>query len=157
MRIGIPAEVYPGETRVAATPETIKKLAAGARHTVAVQSGAGVAAAIPDGEFAAAGATIVPTAANLYSQSDIILKVRRPEPQEVPEVRPDDVGDHDRAVVAVRREDRPNRRNVGLDRRPDLDRSPLRHAQLPASAARAGRPNRAIVSSSRSWGRARAV
>ena len=34
MRIGIPAEIYPGETRVAATPETVKKLAAGGRHTV---------------------------------------------------------------------------------------------------------------------------
>ena len=75
----------------------------------------------------------------------------------MPEVRADDVGDHDRAVVAVRREDRPDRRDVGLDRRPDLDRSALRHGQLPASAMRAGLPNRAIISSSRSWGRAWAV
>ena len=57
MRIGIPAEIYPGETRVAATPETVKKLSAGGRHAIAVQSGAGVHAAIPDEEFAAAGAT----------------------------------------------------------------------------------------------------
>ena len=84
MRIGIPAEIYPGETRVAATPDTVKKLATGGRHTIAVQSGAGVAAAIPDGEFAAAGATIVPTAGDLYKQSDIVLKVRRPERQELP-------------------------------------------------------------------------
>ena len=41
MRIGIPAEIYPGETRVAATPETVKKLMAGGRHSVVVQSGAG--------------------------------------------------------------------------------------------------------------------
>jgi len=88
MRIGIPAEVYPGETRVAATPETVKKLAAGGRHSIAVQAGAGIHAAIPDGDFAAAGGTIVPAAADIYSQSDIVLKVRRPERPEVPLLRP---------------------------------------------------------------------
>jgi H+-translocating NAD(P) transhydrogenase subunit alpha len=87
MRIGIPAEIYPGETRVAATPETIKKLAAGGRHTIAVQAGAGVNAAIPDADFAAAGGTIVPSAAEIYSQSDIVLKVRRPERSELPLLR----------------------------------------------------------------------
>ena len=44
MNIGIPAETRAGETRVAATPETVKKLAAGGRHAILVQSGAGVAA-----------------------------------------------------------------------------------------------------------------
>ena len=87
MRIGIPAEIYPGETRVAVTPETVKKLAAGGRQSIAVQSGAGVRAAIPDADYAAAGATIVPAAADIYSQSDIVLKVRRPEPAEVPLLR----------------------------------------------------------------------
>ena len=51
MRIGIPAEIYPGETRVAATPETVKKLTAGGRHTVIVETGAGAGASIPDDEF----------------------------------------------------------------------------------------------------------
>src|SRR3954471_10683845 len=88
MRIGIPAEIYPGETRVAATPETLKKLAAGGRHTIAVQAGAGITAAITDADFAAAGGTIVPSAAEIYSQSDIVLKVRRPEPSELPLLRP---------------------------------------------------------------------
>ena len=46
MNIGIPAETRAGETRVAATPETVKKLAAGGRHAILVQSGAGVAAKI---------------------------------------------------------------------------------------------------------------
>jgi len=82
MRIGIPAETYPGETRVAATPETVKKLAAGGHHSIAVQSGAGVSASIPDGDFAAAGATLVPAASDIYAQSDVILKVRRPQPSE---------------------------------------------------------------------------
>src|SRR5512134_3758297 len=57
MKIGVPAEIRPGETRVAASPETVKKLVAG-KHTVLVQSGAGVPAAYPDDAYAAAGATI---------------------------------------------------------------------------------------------------
>ena len=86
MRIGIPAEIYPGETRVAATPETVKKMSAGGRHSVMVETGAGVQASIPDTEFVTAGATLG-CAADIYSQSDIILKVRRPEDSEVPSLR----------------------------------------------------------------------
>jgi H+-translocating NAD(P) transhydrogenase subunit alpha len=83
MRIGIPAEISPGETRVAATPETVKKLTAGGRHSVLVQSGAGIGASIPDPEFTAAGATLG-CAADVYSQSEIVLKVARPEASELP-------------------------------------------------------------------------
>ena len=86
MRIGIPAEVRSGETRVAATPETVKKLSQGGLHTVVVQAGAGNGASIPDSEFAAAGGTIVPSAADAY-QSDIVLKVRGPEASELSLVR----------------------------------------------------------------------
>jgi NAD(P) transhydrogenase subunit alpha len=82
MRIGIPAEVRPGETRVAATPETVKKLSQGGHHGFLIQSGAGTGASIPDADFAAAGATIVPTAAEVYGQADILLKVRGPEASE---------------------------------------------------------------------------
>jgi NAD(P) transhydrogenase subunit alpha len=82
MRIGIPAEIRSGETRVAATPETVKKLAAGAKHQLVVQAGAGDGAAIPDAEFKAAGATIVGTPAEAY-QSDIVLKVRGPDTAEL--------------------------------------------------------------------------
>jgi NAD(P) transhydrogenase subunit alpha len=87
MRFGVPAETRPGETRVAATPETVKKLAAGGKHTVAVQAGAGTAASVPDAEFRAAGATIVASAAEVHSQSDIVLKVRAPEASELPALR----------------------------------------------------------------------
>jgi len=83
MRIGVPAETRPGETRVAATPETVKKLAAGGKQTLLVQAGAGAAASVPDADFKAAGATIVGAAADVYSQSDIVLKVRAPEPPEL--------------------------------------------------------------------------
>src|SRR6186713_3606723 len=86
MRIGIPAEIGPGETRVAATPETVKKLTAGGRHSILVQSGAGSGASIPDSEFIAAGATLG-CAADVYGQSDIVLKVGRPEPSELPQLR----------------------------------------------------------------------
>ena len=87
MRIGVPAETRPGETRVAATPETVKKLAAGGKHQLLVQSGAGVNAAVPDADYQAAGATIVASAADLYAQSDIVLKVRAPEPGELPSLK----------------------------------------------------------------------
>src|SRR5215212_3161057 len=86
MRIGIPAEIYPGEASVAATPEKVKKLSAGGRHTVLVESGAGVTASVPDTEFVTAGATLG-CAADVYNHSDIILKVRRPEPSELPLLR----------------------------------------------------------------------
>jgi H+-translocating NAD(P) transhydrogenase subunit alpha len=86
MRIGIPAEISPGETRVAATPETVKKFIAGGRHSVLVQNGAGTGASVPDSEFIAAGATLG-CAADVYGQSDIVLKVARPEPSELPQLR----------------------------------------------------------------------
>ena len=86
MRIGIPAEMRPGESRVAATPETIRKLIAG-RHTVAVQAHAGVAAGIPDADFQTAGAAIAPTAGQVYAESDIVLKVRPPEAAELALIR----------------------------------------------------------------------
>src|SRR5262245_59614996 len=82
MQIGVPAETRPGETRVAATPETVKKLAATNRHTILVQSGAGVAASVPDRDFEAAGARIVPGAKDLAA-ADIVLKVRGPQDGEL--------------------------------------------------------------------------
>jgi len=57
MFIGVPAETAAGETRVAVTPETVKKLKAQG-HEIAVQSGAGVAASVTDEAYVAAGATI---------------------------------------------------------------------------------------------------
>jgi NAD(P) transhydrogenase subunit alpha len=75
MRIGVPAETRAGETRVAATPETVKKLAA--KNEVRVQAGAGAGSSIPDRDYEAAGARIVGTAAEAYD-ADIVLKVRAP-------------------------------------------------------------------------------
>jgi NAD(P) transhydrogenase subunit alpha len=83
MKLGIPAESRPGETRVAATPETVKKLTASGMHTVFVQSGAGTRSSIPDEQFAQAGATIVQSGAQIFSDSEIILKVRGPDESEL--------------------------------------------------------------------------
>ncbi len=81
MRIGIPAETRAGETRVAATPETVKKMLA-TGHTVMVENGAGFGASIPDAEFLAAGATLVSTA-DLYAKAEIVLKVKAPTAEEL--------------------------------------------------------------------------
>ena len=75
MLIGVPLETAAGETRVAVTPETAKKLKAQG-HTVRVQSGAGTAASITDAAFEAAGAEI--TDASGAFACDLVLKVRSP-------------------------------------------------------------------------------
>jgi proton-translocating NAD(P)+ transhydrogenase subunit alpha len=80
MQIGVPAETRPGETRVAATPETVKKLAA--KNEVRVQSGAGAGSSIPDKDYEAAGARLVPAAAEAFD-ADIVLKVRAPTDDEM--------------------------------------------------------------------------
>jgi NAD(P) transhydrogenase subunit alpha len=80
MRIGVPAEITAGETRVAVTPETAKKLKSQG-HTVVIQSGAGVAASVTDEAYVAAGAEIT-DAAGAYA-SDIVLKVRCPLDSEI--------------------------------------------------------------------------
>ena len=77
MKIAIPKERRPGELRVAATPETVKKLVAlGAE--VAVEAGAGAGSSIPDAFYRDAGAAIAPDANSLLSNADVILKVQRP-------------------------------------------------------------------------------
>ncbi len=79
MQIGIPAEISAGEARVAATPDTVKKLVASG-HTVLVQRGAGQAANYPDAQFEQAGATLTDDA---YTGSQIVLKVRAPQGEEI--------------------------------------------------------------------------
>ena len=85
MLIGVPQETATGETRVALTPETAKKLAA-LGHTVRVQSGAGIAASVTDAAYAAAGAEIV-DAAGAFG-CDLVLKVRSPSDAEAALMRP---------------------------------------------------------------------
>jgi H+-translocating NAD(P) transhydrogenase subunit alpha len=87
MRIGVPAETDPGEARVAATPETVKKLI-GLGADVAVETGAGAKSAVRDADYAAAGATIAADAASAISNADIVLRVRRPSGAELKAAKP---------------------------------------------------------------------
>ena len=80
MRIGVPAETRAGETRVAATPETVKKLAA--KCEMRIQKGAGAQASYPDAEYEKAGAKIVGSAAEAFD-AEIVLKVRSPSTEEL--------------------------------------------------------------------------
>lgn len=81
MKIGVPKEIAEGEKRVAATPETVKKLIQ-SRFEVFVQKGAGVTSAIGDKNYCEAGASVEENASGLYGKAEIILKVQRPLPQE---------------------------------------------------------------------------
>ncbi|MEE9382110.1 MAG: Re/Si-specific NAD(P)(+) transhydrogenase subunit alpha [Nannocystaceae bacterium] len=78
MKVGIPKEIHPGERRVATTPETAKRLQE-LGFAVAVETGAGERATFSDDAYREAGCAIVPTAIELWSQSDVVLKVRAPQ------------------------------------------------------------------------------
>ncbi|VVE15102.1 NADP transhydrogenase subunit alpha [Pandoraea capi] len=84
MHIGIPKETAGGESRVAATPETVKKLV-GAGHRVTVEHGAGEAASVPDAAYVAAGASSG-TAAEAFG-AEMVLKVRAPSVTEIGQMR----------------------------------------------------------------------
>src|SRR5688572_30494511 len=77
MKIAVARERSEGETRVAATPETVGKFV-GLGATVMVEAGAGALARFPDADYASAGATIAPTAEAAIKDADIVLTVRRP-------------------------------------------------------------------------------
>jgi NAD(P) transhydrogenase subunit alpha len=81
-RVAITRERRHGETRVAATPDTVKKLV-GLGLSVSVETRAGLAAAIPDADYEAAGAEIAPTAEAALKTADIVLKVGAPAEDEV--------------------------------------------------------------------------
>ena len=87
MQIGIIKETAAGETRVAATPETVKKIAAIPGVHVVMESGAGQASSLLDEAYAAAGATIKASAHDVLMGSDIVLKVRGPSAAELSAVK----------------------------------------------------------------------
>jgi H+-translocating NAD(P) transhydrogenase subunit alpha len=80
--IGVPKETAPSEKRVATVPDVVEKLVK-LGFSVAVESGAGDAANFGDDTYRAAGAEVVPTAAELWSKADIVFKVRGPSAEEV--------------------------------------------------------------------------
>jgi len=83
MKIAVAREIDPSEPRVAASPDTVKKLKA-LGFDVAVEPGAGLKSGLPDSEFNAAGALVSPDA---LRDADIIIKVKRPEPAELQNYR----------------------------------------------------------------------
>ena len=82
LTIGVPREVFPGEKRVATVPDAVEKLIK-LGFSVAIESGAGDAANFSDETYRAAGAQILPNAAELWAKSDIVFKVRGPNADEV--------------------------------------------------------------------------
>uniref|UniRef100_UPI0035C9FF16 alanine dehydrogenase n=1 Tax=uncultured Sphingomonas sp. TaxID=158754 RepID=UPI0035C9FF16 len=87
MRIGVPKEIKNHEYRVGLTPPSVSDLVA-AGHTVAVQTGAGLGIDFEDQDYVAAGATILPDAAAVFAQSDMIVKVKEPQASEIALLEP---------------------------------------------------------------------
>ena len=90
MRVGVPKEVKNHEYRVAITPSGVHELVRDG-HEVFVEQDAGTGSSIPDADFAAAGATILPTADDVWQAGDLILKVKEPVAVEYSRMRKDQV------------------------------------------------------------------
>jgi alanine dehydrogenase len=88
MKVGIPTEIKLQENRVAITPAGAHQLTQHG-HEVVVQAGAGIGSAITDEDYARAGATIVPDAADVWSSVDMVVKVKEPIAAEYPHLRSD--------------------------------------------------------------------
>ncbi len=87
MIVGVPTEVKSAEGRVAITPTGVRELVQHG-HRVLVQAGAGEGSALADEEFAAQGAAVVEDVEEVFGESDLILKVKEPQPQEAARFRP---------------------------------------------------------------------
>ena len=90
MLIGVPKEIKAQEFRVGMTPAGVRELVS-AGHAVLIESGAGTAIGLSDGLYRNAGATVVENAEQVFAQSDMIVKVKEPQPQECRQLRPGQV------------------------------------------------------------------
>jgi alanine dehydrogenase len=90
MRVGVPREVKNNEFRVAITPAGVHELVRHG-HEVVIEQEAGVGSAINDDDFVAAGATILPTADDVWGSAEMVLKVKEPIAEEYPRMRKDQV------------------------------------------------------------------
>ncbi len=88
MKIGVPKEIYAGERRVATTPDVVAQLIK-LGFDVAVESGAGTESSYSDEAYREAGCDVIGSTDDLWSQSDIVLKVRAPEGEEAARLRSD--------------------------------------------------------------------
>jgi NAD(P) transhydrogenase subunit alpha len=86
MKIGVPGEIFPGEMRVATTPDVARQLIK-LGFEVSVEAGAGASASYSDDAYRAAGCEIVPDAGAIWESSDIVLKVRAPDAAETARIR----------------------------------------------------------------------
>jgi alanine dehydrogenase len=87
MRIGVPKEIKNNEYRVGLTPASVEELV-GAGHELFVETKAGEDIDCPDSAYEKAGATILPTEADVFKASDMIVKVKEPQPQEIAHLEP---------------------------------------------------------------------
>ena len=87
MIIGVPKEVKDKENRVSTTPHGVREYVRHG-HRVLVESGAGEGSGFPDDQYRAAGATIVESAEDVWSQADMVVKVKEPIESEYPLLRP---------------------------------------------------------------------
>jgi alanine dehydrogenase len=90
MKVGVPKEVKNHEYRVAITPAGVNEFASNGHHVI-IEAGAGVGSSIPDADFVAAGAQMLPTADEVWQAADLILKVKEPVPEEYHRLRKDQV------------------------------------------------------------------
>src|SRR5215203_308348 len=88
MKVGVPTEIKTDEYRVSLTPAGVRELVEHG-HEVMIQSGAGVGSTIPDEEYTAQGARMLPDAESVFDAAELILGVKEPQPQEVEMLRPD--------------------------------------------------------------------
>ena len=86
MRVGVPKEIKVQENRVSLTPASVRELAARG-HRVLVETGAGTGSGCLDEAYVAAGAEIAPDAAAVFAESDLIVKVKEPQPSEIKMLR----------------------------------------------------------------------
>ena len=86
MRVGCPREIKNHEYRVGLTPGSVREYVSHG-HSVIIESGAGAGIGADDGQYQAAGAKIVKTAAEVFTQSDMIVKVKEPQPSEWVQLR----------------------------------------------------------------------
>jgi alanine dehydrogenase len=90
VRVGVPTEIKPDEYRVSLTPAGTRELVEHG-HEVLVQKGAGDGSAIPDAEYVAQGAKILPDADAVWAEAELVLGVKEPLPEEYPRIRPEHV------------------------------------------------------------------
>lgn len=87
MRIGVPTEIKPAENRVALTPGAARQLVHHG-HDVLIEAGAGAGAGLPDEAYVQAGARLSSSAAQVWQDAELIVKVKEPQPSELPLLRP---------------------------------------------------------------------